>query len=162
MAYCAFHKIYFPDPKLFKSPIWQRPSCIVPFISSLWDAYISYFYQFIIDHSWKCLCATRWLPCYPPVDRNKRNGRCVGDNAWRWYEGRECTWEIRREQLHGCQWVGCLHYWDLIMGAMASQITSLTIVYSTVHSGADQRKHRSSASLAFMRGIHRWSRANGQ
>ena len=41
------------------------------------------------------------------------------------------------------------------MGAMASQITSLTIVYSTVYSGTDQRKHRSSASLAFVRGIHR-------
>ena len=41
-------------------------------------------------------------------------------------------------------------------GAMASQITSLTIVYSNVHSGADQRKHQSSASLAFVRGIHRW------
>ena len=39
------------------------------------------------------------------------------------------------------------------MGAMASQITSLTIVYSIVHSGADQRKHQSSASLAFVRGI---------
>ena len=38
---------------------------------------------------------------------------------------------------------------------MASQITSLTIVYSTVYSGADQRKHQSSASLAFVRGIHR-------
>ena len=35
-------------------------------------------------------------------------------------------------------------------------ITSLTIVYSTVNSGADQRKHQSSASLAFVRGIHRW------
>ena len=35
------------------------------------------------------------------------------------------------------------------MGAIASQITSLTIVYSTVYSGADQRKHQSSASLAF-------------
>ena len=35
------------------------------------------------------------------------------------------------------------------MGAMASQITSLTIVYTTVYSGADQRKHQSSASLAF-------------
>ena len=48
---------------------------------------------------------------------------------------------------------------------MASQITSLTIVYSTVHSGADQRKHQSSASLAFARGIHRWpvnSRTKGQ
>ena len=38
---------------------------------------------------------------------------------------------------------------------MASQITSLTIVYSTVYSGEDQRKHQSSASLAFVRGIHR-------
>ena len=41
------------------------------------------------------------------------------------------------------------------MNLMASQITSLTIVYSTVYSGANQRKHQSSASLAFVRGIHR-------
>ena len=48
------------------------------------------------------------------------------------------------------------HYSDVIMTAMASQITSITIVYSTVYSGADQRKHQSSASLAFVWGIHRW------
>ena len=41
------------------------------------------------------------------------------------------------------------------MGAMASQITSLTIVYSTVYSGADQRKHQSSASVAFVKEIYR-------
>ena len=41
------------------------------------------------------------------------------------------------------------------MGAIASQITSLTIVYSAVYSDADQRKHQSSASLVFVRGIHR-------
>ena len=41
------------------------------------------------------------------------------------------------------------------MGAIASQITSLTTAYSTVYSDADQRKHQSSASLAFVRGIHR-------
>ena len=41
------------------------------------------------------------------------------------------------------------------MGTMASQITILTIVYSTGYSGADQRKHKSSASLAFVWGIHR-------
>ena len=41
------------------------------------------------------------------------------------------------------------------MDAMGSQITSLTIVYSTVHSDADQSKHQSSASLAFVWGIHR-------
>ena len=40
------------------------------------------------------------------------------------------------------------------MSAIASQITSLTIVYSTIYSDADQRKHQSSASLAFVRGIH--------
>ena len=40
------------------------------------------------------------------------------------------------------------------MGAMASQIINITIVYSTVYSVADQRKHQSSASLAFVRGIH--------
>ena len=49
-----------------------------------------------------------------------------------------------------------IHYSDVIMGVMGSQITSLTIVYSTVYSGADQRKHQSSASLAFMQGNHRW------
>ena len=42
------------------------------------------------------------------------------------------------------------------MRTMASQITSLTIVYSTVYSDADERKHQSSASLAFVQGIHRW------
>ena len=42
------------------------------------------------------------------------------------------------------------------LGTMVSQITSLTIVYSDVYSGADQREHQSSASLAFVRGIHRW------
>ena len=47
------------------------------------------------------------------------------------------------------------HYDDVIMGAMASQITSVSIVYSTVYSDADERKHQSSASLAFVRGIHR-------
>ena len=40
------------------------------------------------------------------------------------------------------------------MGAIASQITSLTIAYSIIYSDADQRKHQSSASLAFVRGIH--------
>ena len=41
------------------------------------------------------------------------------------------------------------------MSTIVSQITSLAIVYSTVYSGADQRKHQSSASLAFVWGIHR-------
>ena len=47
------------------------------------------------------------------------------------------------------------HYCDAIMGTVASQITSLTIVHTTVYSDADQSKHQSSASLAFVWGIHR-------
>ena len=47
------------------------------------------------------------------------------------------------------------HYSDVIMSPMGSQDTSLSIVYSTVYSGADQRKYQSSASLAFVRWIHR-------
>ena len=47
------------------------------------------------------------------------------------------------------------HYINVIMTTMASQITSLTVVYSTVYSDADQRKHQSSAPLAFVWGIHR-------
>ena len=59
-------------------------------------------------------------------------------------------------------WVGssgwnvqACHYIDVIMITISSQITSLTVVYSTVYSDADQRKHQSPASLAFVWGIHR-------
>ena len=37
------------------------------------------------------------------------------------------------------------------------QITSLTIVYSTFYLGTHERKHQSSAPLAFLRGVHRWT-----
>ena len=66
---------------------------------------------------------------------------------WLLYDSVLYSWEIRRSSWFHCD--------DVIMGAMASQITSLTIVYSTVYSSADQRKHQSSASLAFVWGIHR-------
>ena len=63
---------------------------------------------------------------------------------------RDCyRWYVAAETLLWCH-----------NGLMASQITSLTIVYSTIHSGADQRKHQSFASLAF---CDRWiPRTNGQ
>ena len=66
---------------------------------------------------------------------------------------------------HPVVWVSDNHYTDIIMSTMASQITSLTIVYSTVFSDSDQRKHQSSALLAFVQGIHldRWiPHTNGQ
>ena len=51
-----------------------------------------------------------------------------------------------------CRW----HYSEVIMSAMVSQITGVSMVCSNVCSGADQRKYQSSASLAFVKGIHRW------
>ena len=56
--------------------------------------------------------------------------------------------------LHG-HMMTSTHYGDVIMTTIASQITSLTIVYPTFYSCADQSKHQSSASLAFVWGIHR-------
>ena len=59
----------------------------------------------------------------------------------------------RFEQLtFGWLW----HYSDVIMSTMTSQISSVSIVCSTVCSGADQRKRQSSASLAFVMGMQRW------
>ena len=57
-----------------------------------------------------------------------------------------------------CLFSSCFptHYSDVIMGVMASHSTNTTAVYSIVYSGADQRKQQSSASLAFVREIHRW------
>ena len=49
-----------------------------------------------------------------------------------------------------------LYYSDDIVSTMASQITGLPIVCSTISSGTDHRICQRSASLAFMRGIHRW------
>ena len=66
-----------------------------------------------------------------------------------------------RQAGHECRY----HDDDVIMGAIASQITSPAIGYSTVYSEADHRKHQSSVSLAFVRGIHRGpvnSLGNGQ
>ena len=65
---------------------------------------------------------------------------------------------VHPRNMHAVRALLCLfwiYYDDAIMGKMAPQITSLTIVYSTVYSDADQRKHQSSVSLAFVRGIHR-------
>ena len=60
--------------------------------------------------------------------------------GWKW-------WPCRgRTPSDHCQ---VFHYDDVIMSTIASQITSLTIVYSTIYSGEDQSKHQSSASLAF-------------
>ena len=78
---------------------------------------------------------------------------CLGHNVLNISDTHMLPWDYRihTDCMH-CQTE--LHYGDVIMGTIASQITSLTVVYSTVYSG-DKRKHESSASMAFVRGIHR-------
>ena len=69
--------------------------------------------------------------------------------SWNWLHGKWISFELGLGQIFH------IHYDDVIMTTMASQITSLTVVYSTVYSDVDQRIHQSSASLAFVWGIHR-------
>ena len=63
--------------------------------------------------------------------------------------------EIQQIRFKEISFKMCTHYNDVIMTTIGSQITSLTVVYSTVYSDEDQRKLQSSASLAFVWGIHR-------
>ena len=74
--------------------------------------------------------------------------------TWSWQRTTQTLQQNKEQNKYTC--IVVQHYSGAIIGAMASQITSLTIVYATVYSGADQRKHKSSASLAFMQVIRRW------
>ena len=72
---------------------------------------------------------------------------------------------VRKQVLGGCYtgiWHsqdchGVSHYNDVIMSAMASQSPASRLFAQRFSQGADKRKHQSSASVAFVRGIHRWS-----
>ena len=79
-----------------------------------------------------------FLTCVSELDRQWFSWWLVDANPWCWLMPTHCR-----------------HYNDVIMGAIASQLNSLTIVYSIVYWVADQRKHQRSASLAFVWGIHR-------
>ena len=68
-----------------------------------------------------------------------------------WCSGEE---NARPISIHDIELV--IHYLDVIISAMASQIVGVSIVCSTVCSGADQRNHQSSALVAFVMGIHHW------
>ena len=69
--------------------------------------------------------------------------------------GSLCCQDISSRRTDLCRFTVGKRFSDVIMGSMVSQITSLTIVYSIVYSGAD-KKHQSSASMAFVWGIHQW------
>ena len=74
-------------------------------------------------------------------------------HEWPYAEIHRCT---LRSAYDVREWMGASGGTPHMQESMASQITNLTIVYSTAYIDVDQRKHQSSASLAFVRGIHRW------
>ena len=125
---------------------------------------------------------TRSITCAIPVLRNYGKWKCVvpwnkftqtirvrGKITFFWrsisYLGitikvlpvsRNAAW-VLNEAVFKVVYLFSTHRSDVIMSAIASQITGVSNVYSTVSSGADQRKYQSSASLAFVRWIHRRS-----
>ena len=95
-----------------------------------------------VQESWECtdMCS------YLSVTVLTESGLCHGND---WQLQSFCTASCRYDLVEQ-------HYRDAITSAMASEITGVSIVCSAVCSDVDQRKHQSSASLAFVRGIHRW------
>ena len=121
--------------------LWLRHGCLV----DLCDAFIQ-----ILQGCFTGTGAILWLP------------QCQWSNP----EGCGLKWLVQNHnkthqsanRIHNACMslrVYCSHYADVIMIEIASQITSLTVVYSIVNSGAGQSKHQSPASLAFVWGIHR-------
>ena len=111
--------------------------------------------NYIVSHIIESDSITGALGCYRPVHRGKIKAQSFNkaDDSF--------IWKFSTTTLYGnFIWSDTgkfhMHYNDVKMGAMASQITGVSVVYSTVYSGSDQRKHQSPASLAFVRGIHRW------
>ena len=102
-------------------------------------------------------------------DMPDRFNLALQDRHWMWNNSQLINWkhdDQDKELFHpssdskfdtlSMQTYLIYHYSDVMIGTIASQITSLTILYLTVCSGADQRKHQNSSSRAFVRGVHRW------
>ena len=101
------------------------------------------------NYSWKYV---RAIPSW--IHKETRYNHCRKTVCW-W----ESTLSMATRCISGItHWplLNSIHYNDVIMSAMTHQITGVCIACSNICSGADQRKHRISASLAFVRGIHRW------
>ena len=100
-------------------------------------------------------CIFEWQMPYVTSQHATSVGRALG-NVDFCFENNRIIPRINSVWIKYWWAIFLIHYSDVIMGAMASQITSVSVVCSTVGSGTDQRKNQSSASLALVRGIHRW------
>ena len=113
--------------------------------------YILLVYHFDMEY----IIAISWIV----IMYNDLYSQCTLVSSLEWYEG--CSKialsnavNLRLVTMSFMDFIFA-HYSDAIMSTFTSQITGVSIVYSTVCSGADQIKHQRSGSLAFVRGIHR-------
>ena len=85
-------------------------------------------------------------------------GQNLNPQKHSWVSNTGSVLSISEKNQPLCNWTALYlsHYSDVIMSAMASQISGFSVVCSTVCSGEDQRKHPISKSLACVRGIHGW------
>ena len=104
------------------------------------------------NRSWAVKCASIG-PFWPPLVPSQLKKNLI---QWSMTLMRLILCPIKQISWHSAYIVMTSHYSDGIMSPMASQITGVSMAYSTVSLGADQRKHQSSALLAFVRGIQRW------
>ena len=140
-----------PLPFGFRTWLW-RYTCLLLLISMVWHRQAIFKSKGDkLSSSAECRIWTRVFGTESPTDWMVN---IFTNNLWCTHE-KACHNKITY-MLYGTYCTSNIHYSDVIMRAMVSQITSLTIVYSTVYSGADQRKHQDSTSLAFVQGIHRW------
>ena len=97
----------------------------------------------------QCWTSSQWdsleTPCQSNFSRNSNSFV------------KKCIWKVSSAKLRPLCSGFNSHYSDVIMSAMVSQITGVYINCTTICSGPDQRKHQSSASLDFVRGIHLWT-----
>ena len=125
-----------------------------------WNACAISLKRVLLIRLWEVLSSVSMYRCVTMYDwTDQNNGINIQDNTLRtkYVENKSVN---RPHYMY--QWTCVVkivwesHYNDVILSAMAPQITSLTIVYSTVYSRRRWKKHQSSSSLAFVRGIHRW------
>ena len=116
----------------------------------MWFTTLYHCSQHTCTNHMECNAIQLWPSCcfdVPSCARYVKGARGSNLNRIRWLNDTETL----------SFWLNFLfHYNDVIVGAVVSQITSITSVYWIVYSGSDQRKHQSSASLDFVWGIHWW------
>ena len=119
---------------------WSKYRLVLPRVALHW-AHVTEFSPFLKGH-WQSPCTAVTAGICLPL------GLCQGTvkesalvpEANQHDPIHACTWILKQNDWHFLN--ENVHYNDVIMSAMASQITSLTIVYSTVYSGADQRNFK--------------------